>query len=169
MNYYLDTEFMEDGRTEQLTLLSIGIVDEGGGAFYAVNAEADLSLANEWVRDNVIPSLADPQHVYHATRQEIAQELQKFIRTAAAEPKFYGYFCDYDWVLFCQLFGRMVDLPMEYPKYCLDLKQMMYHWGITRSELPKMEGTAHNALDDARWNREVHRYLQSRINVRIKV
>lgn len=28
-----------------------------------------------------------------------------------AQPEFYGYYADYDWVLFCSLFGRMIDLP----------------------------------------------------------
>lgn len=40
-------------------------------------------------------------------------------------PLFYGYFCDYDWVLFCSLFGRMIDLPKGFPIYCRDLKQML--------------------------------------------
>lgn len=27
------------------------------------------------------------------------------------QPEFYGYYSDYDWVVFCSLFGRMIDLP----------------------------------------------------------
>lgn len=38
---------------------------------------------------------------------------------------FYGYYCDYDWVLFCSLFGRMIDLPKGFPMYCIDLKQIL--------------------------------------------
>lgn len=38
--------------------------------------------------------------------------------------EFYGYFADYDWVVFCWLFGRMIDLPKGFPMYCRDLKQM---------------------------------------------
>lgn len=37
--------------------------------------------------------------------------------------KFYGYYADYDWVVFCWLFGKMIDLPKGFPKYCIDLKQ----------------------------------------------
>ena len=40
-------------------------------------------------------------------------------------PEFYGYYADYDWVLFCSLFGRMIDLPKGFPWYCIDLKQML--------------------------------------------
>lgn len=27
-----------------------------------------------------------------------------------------GYYADYDWVAFCQLFDRMIDLPKDFPK-----------------------------------------------------
>ena len=40
-------------------------------------------------------------------------------------PEIYGYYADYDWVLFCSLFGTMMDLPAEFPMYCRDLKQML--------------------------------------------
>lgn len=40
-------------------------------------------------------------------------------------PQFYAYFADYDWVVFCWLFGRMLDLPKNFPYYCRDLKQML--------------------------------------------
>jgi hypothetical protein len=39
--------------------------------------------------------------------------------------EFYGYYSDYDWVLFCSLFGTMMDLPRGFPMYCKDLKQML--------------------------------------------
>lgn len=42
-----------------------------------------------------------------------------------AQPEFYGYYCDYDWVLFCSLFGTMMDLPKGFPMYCRDTKQML--------------------------------------------
>jgi len=42
-----------------------------------------------------------------------------------ANPDFYGYYADYDWVLFCSLFGDMSKLPKGFPMYCRDLKQML--------------------------------------------
>lgn len=41
------------------------------------------------------------------------------------KPQFYAYFADYDWVVSCWLFGRMLDLPKNFPYYCRDLKQML--------------------------------------------
>lgn len=42
-----------------------------------------------------------------------------------AQPEFWGYYCDYDWVLFCSLFGTMMDLPKGFPMYCRDVKQLL--------------------------------------------
>lgn len=39
--------------------------------------------------------------------------------------EFYAYYSDYDWVLFCSLFGRMIDLPKGFPMMCIDLKQTL--------------------------------------------
>lgn len=41
------------------------------------------------------------------------------------QPEFYAYYADYDWVVFCSLFGRMIDLPKGFPMYCRDLKQSL--------------------------------------------
>lgn len=52
---------------------------------------------------------------------QIADEIKAFVGSG---PEFYGYYADYDWVTFCSLFGRMIDLPKEFPMYCRDLKQI---------------------------------------------
>lgn len=93
--------------------------------------------------------------------------------------EFYGYYSDYDWVLFCSLFGRMIDLPKGFPMYCIDLKQSLdektyddSYWGsrerislkerlnVIKSveDYPK-ENNNHNALSDAKWNKELYNFL----------
>lgn len=37
----------------------------------------------------------------------------------------YTYYGDYDWVAFCWLFGKMIDLPTGFPMYSRDLKQIL--------------------------------------------
>lgn len=73
-------------------------------------------------------------------------------------PSFYGYYSDYDWVVFCQLFGRMIDLPEGFPMYCLDLKQEMKRLNAPDSIKPE-NGNEHNALADAKWNKLLHERL----------
>jgi len=72
-------------------------------------------------------------------------------------PEFWGYYSSYDWVLFCWLFGTMMDLPIGYPMYCRDLKQWADQLG-RRDQLPKQE-VEHNALDDAKWNKMLYDFL----------
>jgi len=77
-------------------------------------------------------------------------------------PKFYAYYADYDWAVFCQLFGSMINLPKGFPMYCIDLKQELDM--LNRPDLetypsyPKQENE-HNALDDARWNKKLHKFI----------
>ena len=119
--YFLDAEFMEDGH--EIELLSIGVVCEDGREFYAENAEADWSHANEWVVANVLPHLAGPGP-YWMTRKEMAAELVTFVRGGGGKPEFWAYYGDYDWVALCQLYGRMVDLPEGWPMFAMYFKLM---------------------------------------------
>lgn len=76
------------------------------------------------------------------------------------KPKFYGYYADYDWVVFCWIFGRMIDLPKGFPMYCNDLKQMIDEIGLAttiNSTFPQTN--EHNALADAEWNFKVYKYI----------
>lgn len=96
-------------------------------------------------------------------------------------PVFYGYYADYDWVVFCSLFGTMMDLPQGFPMYCRDLKQILdesaevyedhftngnesaetkLSWIKNKANYPKQE-SEHHALADAKWNKKLHDFLKS--------
>lgn len=55
MKYFLDTEFIEDGKT--IDLISIALVAEDGRELYLCNQECDFSKACVWVRNNVLTKL----------------------------------------------------------------------------------------------------------------
>lgn len=98
---------------------------------------------------------------YGKTNKQIAEEIINFVELDKTKPEFYGYYADYDWVVFCWLFGKMIDLPKGFPMYCKDLKQIADEiWEKTgkntKFESPKNE---HNALSDAKWNKELHKFL----------
>ena len=46
VQYFYDTEFIENGRT--IDLVSIGVVAEDGREFYAVSKEFDANAAGPW-------------------------------------------------------------------------------------------------------------------------
>lgn len=156
MRYFIDTEFLESGPFEPIVLVSIGIVAADGREYYAVSSNFNDRAANDWVKVNVLPHLGD------STRkplEQIAKEVFEFVSFDVTKPEFWGYYADYDWVVFCQIFGTMINLPEGWPKYCRDLKQWCVSIGDPK--LPQQLSKDHNALNDARWNRQVYDFLQS--------
>jgi hypothetical protein len=149
MKFWFDTEFIEDGKT--IDLISIGIVAEDGRTYYAENKICQWHKASVWVKNNVIPLLGNSPSIYPS---RIRDQLIGFL---GEKPEIWGYYCDYDWVAFCQLFGTMMDLPETFPKFCLDVKQFAYHLG--NPELPKQTTTEHHALNDAIWTKEAYDFL----------
>jgi hypothetical protein len=51
----------------------------------------------------------------------------------------------------------MMDLPGHFPMFCMDLKQLSVMVG--NPVHPEQTGTEHNALEDARWNKELYNFL----------
>lgn len=130
---------------------------------------------------------------YGKTNKEIADEIQLFVYNGTEHPKinadeygvtiqheFYAYYADYGWVVFCWLFGKMMDLPNGFPMYCKDLKQILdekintinNERGDNKSPLVTFESIkknypyliqdpskSHNSLEDARWNKQLFEFL----------
>ena len=151
MRFWFDTEFIEDGKT--IDLISIGVVSEDGREYYAENLSCDRSKASDWVRENVFPHLTG-EHVRQ--RAHIADDLISFM---GDKPEIWAYYADYDWVVLCQLFGTMMDLPKGWPMYCRDIKQLCDSVG--NPQLPEQTSNEHHALADAQWAKEAWEFLQS--------
>lgn len=172
--------------------------------------EWKLELNNKIVRLNLSISLNKRKFTYKnfkymlkcigKTNKQIAEEIKEFVgfsnyypknsymrtKVESTKPEFYGYYSDYDWVVFCWLFGKMIDLPTGFPMYCIDLKQELDNKAI---HLMKKMGheiksshyagnsnywldvikkyhnypkqiNEHNALDDAKWNKKLYEFLK---------
>lgn len=146
MRIWFDTEFVEDGHT--IDLISIGLVREDGAEYYAELQECDIERSVPWVRENVWPHLQGGTAL--KPRAEIASEIIAF---AGLKPEFWAYYASYDWVALCQLFGRMIDLPQDWPRFVMDVK--MLHVLRGRPGLPEQPAPHHHALADAKWDREL--------------
>lgn len=157
MRYYLDTEFIERGHEHPIELISLGMVREDGAHIYHVLNEGwNEAHANDWVKANVLPHLGPDPCV---SRSRLANEILGFCNEP--KPEFWGYYCDYDWVVFCQLFGAMSELPKGFPMFCRDVKQVLSERGNPdmKKHVPQL-GTAHNALADARHIKAMHEWLE---------
>lgn len=161
MRWFLDTEFAENGTT--IKLISIALVSEDGGEYYRELSDGwTLDDCSEWVRVNVVSKLGHPS--YRRSRAVVADEVLEILLRDGT-PEIWAYFADYDWVVLCQLFGTMMDLPAGMPMFCLDIKQEMHRLGLSSEQLPEQLGN-HIALDDARWNRRAWQAIQDRERIR---
>lgn len=172
--YCYDTEFLEDGKT--IELISIGIVDQNGREYYAVNGDMDEWRVrdDDWLVANVWPHLptreitADDGRVEEwldwssgvvKSREQIAKDVGAFLLGGVSAPELWAYYAAYDHVALAQLWGKMIDLPAGIPMYTHDLKQEMDRLGVSENSVPNT-GDEHDALADARWNRSMWAYLQ---------
>lgn len=111
----------------------------------------------------------------------IGKQVKEFC-TKNGSPVFYADYCNYDWVVLCWLYGKMIDLPSEFPYYCNDLQQIFntkIDEYLANSKKKNIEtareeylrslkdlasyprnNMEHNALSDARYDKELHKFLK---------
>lgn len=126
-------------------------------------------LVNKYGKTN--KQIAEEVKVF-CTGDVLSIEKARYYEVQHKPCKFYAYYADYDWVAFCWLFGKMIDLPNGFSMYCRDLKQI-----LDEKEMARQDGTdmvelrnlptypkqinEHNALDDAKWNLKLFQFLKS--------
>lgn len=125
---------------------------------------------------------------YGKSKEQIASEIVDFIypdgvyeksSNSIIKPNLFGFYSGYDHVCLCWLYGKMIDLPTGLPYYTIDLqqecdriynekKEEYYKSGgnnfiLKLSNHPKYprQTNEHNALADARWNRDLHNFLKT--------
>lgn len=154
MRIWFDTEFWEDGRV--VDLISIGLVRADGAEFYAEVPNAlEICARDPWQLEHVAPHLLGGAAVMG--RPEIAESIRSF---AGERPEFWAYNAPYDWIGLNQLYGRLMDRPQGWPKFCRDLRVLRDLVG--NPEMPPQDGDLHHALADALWNRQAHLFLEER-------
>lgn len=157
LRYFVDTEFLEDGRT--IEPISVGIVAEDGREYYAefvlTNETLGRIVEHEWLMANVWPHLVEEAR----PRDQIRDEVRAFCRPGG-EPEFWALCGAYDWVLLNQLHGSMVDHPTSWPYWCNDLSQYALHLGVSRHRFPDQTSAEHHALADARWTASTWHWLR---------
>ncbi len=153
MRFWFDTEFYEDGRT--IELISIGVVCEDGSEFYA--EVEGVEITDPWLIENVKPYLTGQT----MSKDQIGPALLQFVLDRTDKPEFWAYYSAYDWVALCQLYGKMNDLPKEFPMFCRDLKQELVLYG--NPVIPIENSQDHNSLADAKWTRDAHIWFENNV------
>lgn len=168
VDYFIDTEFNEDGRV--LELLSLAMVDENGKEIYIKNSSANFNLCNDWVKLNVLPNIEGVEVVKHDKKLWISylkcfgkaknnwHPICKFGSLITdfvgcdSNPRFWADWGAYDWVAFCRCFGQMCDLPKHFPMFVRDFQMLLElaSGSGSKIKLKNNYSESHNALDDAR-------------------
>jgi hypothetical protein len=143
MLVFFDTEFIDDAAGRSILPLSIGMIRADGREFYA-ELDADVSHASPWVRENILPTLVQPKR----GSLVVAAEIRAFVGN---DPEFWAHYAAYDWVVLCQMFGGLMQLPPGWPSYVRDLRCLMDDCGVWVND---QHDNQHHALSDARWVRE---------------
>ena len=143
-----------------------------------------------WIRENVLKPIFDEwnKYSYHTfnyknmkycinmigkSNKQIAEDIKDFVFKGQGQKirfdnsiQFYGYYSDYDWVVFCWLFGKMIDLPKGFPMFAFDIQQQIEEYKIDKEQLLKEvpQISCHNALQDAIWNKDAYNWIQNKIN-----
>lgn len=163
------------------------VAEDGRELYAQVWDGLSAAINHDWVRENVVPhlthmtlaiekpatakrrpvlnlrtcdhdSLAVHPDCPWRSLETLAGDIRAFCDPETyGKPEFWAYYADYDWVVLCQVFGTMIDLPKGWPMYCRDLKQLAVMLG--NPKLPEQGKGEHHALADARWNREAHSFL----------
>jgi len=157
MKYFIDTEFYEKPST--ISLISLAIVAEDGREFYKWNTDYNKEAEKDiWLVENVFSFKPSDDSSLWMPQSEFGSSIVEFVGTDS-RPEFWGYYSDYDWVIFCWQFGRMIDLPNHFPMYCRDLIQLIDSLGELVKEQTEAE---HDALADARWIRDTYNVLMKK-------
>ena len=164
---FLDCEFLDLPWTQNTGLLWIGLADDDGNTWSAVNGDADVARASQFVRDVVLPQIPSDEQRLSST--ELSEGVVRFCgevdefwawcptvedlvavfglsRSEASAA--HAIHWDFDF----QLLQGIVDpWPSRWPVMLHDLKALASRIGIT---VPSNEH-AHHPSYDALWGRSV--------------
>lgn len=187
MKVFFDTEFT--GLHKNTTLISIGLVDEYGRAFYAEFDDYDKSQVTDWIKENVIKNLkfkyapiggTDPEDPdvtnFKGSKDTIRSSLLEWLKPYD-KVEFVSDVCHYDFVLLIDLLvDSALDLPENLSANCIDLNTIIAlmekmsdkkAFDYSREELVQkyhrdVKGDKHNSLYDARVIKEIYQAYEER-------
>lgn len=173
-NVYLDCEFLP-AITVSRGLVSIGLTDDQGVDYYAVNADMDVMALHgvPWMVNNVWPhlplkylagtpgdrGLLDRDHENVIPIDRIRSGVAAYFnQTRASETRLYAYYGGQDIGRLHSLWNNdWAVMPEQIPQWFTELEALIVDAG--RPPLPVQEGGEHHALADARYNRQLHEAL----------
>ena len=178
-NVYLDCEFLP-AYLHLPGLVSIGLCDDQGSEYYAINRDCDWEtlIESEWMCANVLPSLPlrlwdaqrapafwdfDSHHPDYAAVKapaKIRDEIAEWFAAWGGTTHLYARYGGRD---ICRLHSLWNSdwsvMPDAVPRWFHELETL--RWQAGGPDMPKQADGEHNALADARHNRAMHEFLRN--------
>lgn len=192
MKMFFDTEFT--GLKKDTDLISFGAVLSNGKKFYAEFTDYDLTKCDDWVVENVVRKTmtggnkdlemfldsAKDTYLSCGPKKVVKSDLIKWVSEIDEQIELVSDVCQYDMVLFQDIFGGAFDVPHKFTRCCHDINQDIARvlnlredaaFDVDREIFLKLlnrkwefdNQNKHNALHDA----EVIRYIYERIGRKI--
>ncbi|MEW1677922.1 hypothetical protein AB0O47_32515 [Streptomyces noursei] len=163
---YLDCEFLP-GLTTPAGLISIGLTDDRGRDYYAVNGEMDCVsvFSDPFLQQHVlpfVPKVPSKDEVDWACPEvkslgQIRRDVAAYFDTDA-DTVLYAFYGAADLMRLHSLWGHNWQvMPASVPRWLDDLKALAVRAGSP--SMPQQQVGEHHALEDARYNRTMHEAL----------
>jgi hypothetical protein len=140
-----DTEFVDDGLSIAPISIAMRRARDSEACYAIVDSLETIARAaeNPWMVEHVLKWLPvdvawsdlggalgakvawnedHPDYRYVMPLNDVAEMVEDFV-LRYPDPQLWGYYADYDHVLYAQLFGPMAELPDGMPMYTLDVQQ----------------------------------------------
>lgn len=171
-NVYLDCEFIPSDPTIG-GLISIGLTDDQGRDYYAVNSYLDARTVSShpWLSKHVwpylpncaadgLPTWLDIRHPDVKTPKQIRADLVRYFGDHGPA----HLHCWYGGQDICRLHSLWDNdwssMPEDIPRWFHEIQSLAYQAGDP--QLPQQDGGEHHALADAKYNRQLHEFLITR-------
>jgi hypothetical protein len=166
-NVYLDTEFITTDPTTS-GLISIGLTDNHGRDYYAINGDIndpDVRF-HPWLSKNVWPYLPhtpigglDHFHPDVKSTAQIRADITRYFGDHLPA-HLYAWYGGQDISRLHSLWDNdWAAMPEDIPRWFHELQSLA--WLAGDPQLPQQDGSEHHALADAKYNRQLHEFLQT--------
>jgi hypothetical protein len=163
---YLDTEFIPTDPTVG-GLISIGLTDDQGRDYYAVNASSCWYeiRRHPWLGKHVWPYLpqneAGGPDIHHPDMKplfKIREDLTRYFGDHGPA-HCYAWYGSQDMGRLHSLWNNdWSAMPEDIPRWHHELQSLA--WLAGDPQLPEQDGGEHHALADAKHNRRIHEFLE---------
>lgn len=174
-DYFIKCENAKNYRKSQLYISGVSV----NYSFTYKNFKKLLfkyGLSRQEIKIKLLSFSLDPGGLIYSKWLDGINDYLKTLERKETKIELYGYYSAYDHVCLSWIFGKMLNLPDQFPMYTKDLKQISDdyfkdipihivdeikagHVIVDNDKVYPQNKGAHDALQDALWNKKLYEFL----------